>query len=132
MIFKKIKTSIDCYSRFPRAINPTIGNLSDVAGSERILSVRVFRPGVVFEYNSLFDFLKMIESFSSSSILNILPMLSSVSLKIQNNIRRIVTDYNFSFERIWIYDKWERSKRLEHSLGAVFNGQYLEGEGEGL
>jgi hypothetical protein len=65
----------------------------------------MLRAGIVFEYNSLFDFLEIIESFPLSSVLDILPIVSSLSLKISDNIRRIVTDYDFSFERIWIYDK---------------------------
>ncbi len=44
--------------------------------------VKILILDVAFEYNSLFDFLEIIESFPSSSVLDILPIVNSLSLKI--------------------------------------------------
>jgi hypothetical protein len=43
--------------------------------------VKIVILDVAFEY-SLFDFLEIIESFPSSSVLDILPIVNSLSLKI--------------------------------------------------
>ena len=67
--------------------------------------VRIVILDVAFEYKSIFDFLEIIERFPSSSVLDILPIVNSLSLKIYDNIRSILSDYDFSFERISIYDK---------------------------
>jgi hypothetical protein len=89
-----------------------------------ILMGKIVIPDVALEYNSLYDFLAILESFPSSSALDILSIVNSSSLKISDNIRGIIRDYDFSFERSWIYDKWEWLKFLMHSLGVGFNEQY--------
>lgn len=102
---------------------------SDIKQLKHLLIVIIWMVKVVildatFLYNSLFDFLEIIERFPSSSALDLFSIVNRLSLQIYDSSRGIIMDYGFSFQRSCIYDKWQRLWLLTHSVGAVLNEEY--------